>query len=340
MNKKIVTMGELLMRLTPPENQRFCQTKSFDINYGGAEANVSILLSQLGLNSWFVTQLPDNDIGKSAESHIKGCGVKTDYINFEGEKMGTYFFEKGISVRPSKVIYDRKHSSITKVNVNNFDFDRMFDGAEWFHVSGITPALGEECKNITKLAIKKAKEKGLKISIDLNYRKQLWSIDKYEKAMDEILPDVDLCIGWLTSIEKKSSEYKVMDFIKEKFDEERFIDIFSKMIEKYNIKYMATTLRKNFSASKNALSAIIYDGKKLYKSSEYKFDILDRVGAGDAFAAGLIYGFNKKYEIQKVLEFATVSAVLKHTISGDSSITNADEILSMVNGNTSGSVQR
>ena len=340
MAKKVVSLGEILMRLTPPNYERFLQAKSFDINYGGAEANVALELASLGLDSYFVTQLPNNDIGKSAENYLRSYGVKTDYINFEGDKLGAYFFEKGLSLRPSKVIYDRKHSAICDVNIDNFDFDKIFEGADWFHISGITPVLSKECAELTKLAMKKAKEKKLKISLDLNYRSQLATIEDYEEIMEELLPNVDLCIGWLSSIEGCSGEHKIADFATEKFDENKFLNIFSKMSKKYNIKYVVTTLRENFSASKNAISAIIYEGNKIYKSHRYEFDILDRVGSGDAFAAGLIYGLINDENIEKSLNIAVASAVLKHTINGDCNITNINEITSIIDGKTSGSVQR
>lgn len=340
MTKKVVSLGEILMRLTPPNYERFLQAKSFDINYGGAEANVALALSNFGIDSHFITQLPNNDLGKAAANYLKSFGVNTDNINFKGEKLGTYFLEKGLSLRPSKVIYDRKNSSICKINSLDFDFDKIFKGAEWFHISGITPVLSKECAEFTKIAVKKAKERNIKISLDLNYRSQLATIEEYEKIMDEILPYVDLCIGWLSSIEESNKEHKIADFAKEEFNEKKFLNIFSKMSEKYNIKYLATTLRENFSASKNAISAIIYENDKIYKSSRYEFNILDRVGAGDAFAAGLIYGLINNEDIEKTLNIAVASAVIKHTINGDSNIINIKELLSIANGNISGTVQR
>lgn len=340
MTKKVVSLGELLLRLTPPDYERFLQAKSFNINYGGAEANVALALSNFGIDSHFITQLPNNDLGKAAANYLKGYGVKTDNICFKGEKLGTYFLEKGLSLRPSKVIYDRKNSAICSIKPCDFDFDKIFQQADWFHISGITPVLSKECTEFTKIVVNEAKKRNIKISLDLNYRSQLATIEEYEKIMDEILPNIDLCIGWLSSIEGNSNNHKVADFAKEKFDEKRFLNIFSKMSEKYNIQYLATTLRENFSASRNAISAIIYENNKIFKSDRYEFDILDRVGAGDAFAAGLIYGIISNNHIEKTLNIAVASAAMKHTINGDSNITNIKELSSLVDGNTSGSVQR
>ncbi|NMM63987.1 sugar kinase [Clostridium sp. P21] len=338
--KKVVTMGEILLRLSTPGYERFTQAQSFDIVYGGAEANVAISLANWGINSCFVTELPDNPIGQSAINNLKKYGVNTEYIHRGGERVGIYFFEKGNSVRPSKVVYDRANSAITKVNVDDFDFDEIFKDADWFHVSGITPALGENCIELVKRAIEEAKFHGVPVSIDLNYRKQLWGIEEFERVMQGLLEGVDVCFGWLSSVEEKQGEYNVADFSKGELDEERFKSIFGKMIEKFNIKYVVSTLRENFSASHNALSAIIYDGNELYRSKRYDFTIQDRVGGGDAFAAGLIYGLVQGKSHKEALEFSVAASVLKHTIDGDANIVTENEVLELAEGNASGSVQR
>ncbi len=338
--KKVVTMGELLLRLSTPGYERFTQAQSFDIVYGGAEANVAISLANWGINSCFVTELPDNPIGQSAVNNLKKYGVNTEYIHRAGDRIGIYFFEKGTSVRPSKVVYDRANSAITKVNADDFDFDEIFKDADWFHVSGITPALGKNCIQLTEKAIEAAKAHNVPVSIDLNYRNKLWSIEEFERVMPELLKGIDVCFGWLTSVEGKQSEYKVADFSKGELDEERFKDIFGKMIEKFNIKYVVSTLRENYSASHNGLSAIIYDGKELYRSKKYDFSIHDRVGAGDAFAAGLIYGLVQGENHKEALEFGVAAGVLKHSIDGDANIVTEKEVLELADGNVSGSVQR
>lgn len=338
--KKVVTMGELLLRLTPPGYQRLTQTEDFEIIYGGAEANVAISLANWGINSCFVTELPDNPIGQSAINSLRRFGVNTQYIHRGGDRIGIYYFEKGTSVRPSKVVYDRAYSAMTQVNPDDFDFDEIFKDADWFHVSGITPALGENCIKLLEKAIESAKKFKVGISVDLNYRNKLWTLEDFERVMPRFLYDIDVCFGWLSSVEGKAGEYKVADFAKTALDEERFTNTFGKMIEKFNIKYMVSTLRENYSASHNALSAIIYDGKELYQSRKYEFTIQDRVGAGDAFAAGLVYGLVQGKSHKEALEFGVAAGVLKHSIDGDTNMVTEEEVMELANGNTSGTVQR
>ncbi|MCY6957719.1 sugar kinase [Clostridium brassicae] len=340
MSKKVVTMGELMLRLSTPGHKRFVQAESFDVVYGGAEANVAISLANFGLDTYFVSKLPDNPIGESALNSLRKFGVKTNYIARGGDRLGIYFFEKGTSIRPSKVVYDRENSSMATADPEDFDFNAIFKDADWFHFSGITPALGKKGIKIAKKAVEAAKQNGVKISLDLNYRKQLWKMEEFENVMLGLLQDVDVCFGWLSSVEEKKDEYQVADFAKEGIHIKRFEEIFSKMIEKFNIKYVVTTMRENFSASYNALSAVIYDGKEIYQSNRYDFNIEDRVGGGDAFAAGLIYGLIMENDYRKALEFGVASSALKHTIGGDANLVTVDEVMEIVNGNISGSVRR
>lgn len=339
MSKKVVTLGEILLRLSTPDKKRFIQSESFDAIYGGAEANVAVTLANFGLNSYFVTKLPDNPLGDSAVNYIRRYGVKTDHIARGGKRVGIYFLEKGTSVRPSKVVYDRAASSITDINIDDVDFIEMFKDAKWFHFSGITPALGEKCIRFVQKAVEVAKALQIPISVDLNYRKGLWSKEEFEKVMIPLIQGVDVCIGWLSSVEEVSTT-GIEDFANKDLDRERFIKIFSKMREKFNIKYVATTLRENYSASKNGLSAIIYDGNELYESKKYTFDIEDRVGGGDAFASGLIYKLIKGGDCREALELGVAASVYKHTISGDFNLATEEEINELLNGNSSGSVQR
>lgn len=340
MTKKVITMGELLLRLSTPGYKRFTQAESFDIVYGGAEANVAVSLGNWGMKSYFVSQVPDNPIGQSALNYLNRYGVNTDYVVRDGDRLGVYYFEKGNSVRPSKVVYDRANSAITQVDADKIDFDEIFKDADWFHFSGITPALGENCIKLAEKAAEVAKKYGVPISLDLNYRKQLWSYEEFEKVMPGLLQNVDVCFGWLSSVEGEAGEYKVADFTKEEVDLERFANVFSKMREKFNIKYMVSTLRENFSASHNALSALIYDGNEIYQSKKYDFTIQDRVGAGDAFAAGLIYKLVQGENHKDALEFAVAAGVLKHTVDGDANLVAESEVNELVKGNVSGSVQR
>ncbi|MBC2581868.1 sugar kinase [Clostridium sp. DJ247] len=340
MAKKVVTMGELLLRLSTPGYERFTQAESFEIVYGGAEANVAVSLATLGLDSYFLSQVPDNPIGQSALNYLNRYGVNTDLVVRDGDRVGIYYFEKGNSVRPSKVVYDRANSAITQVDADKIDFDEIFKDADWFHFSGITPALGQNCIKLAEKAAEAAKNHGVPISLDLNYRKQLWSYEEFQKVMPNLLQNVDVCFGWLSSIEEEKGEYKVADFTKEEVNLERFVNVFSKMREKFNIKYMVSTLRENYSASHNALSAIIYDGNEIYQSKKYDFTIQDRVGAGDAFAAGLIYKLVQGENHKDALEFGVAAGVLKHTVEGDANLVTESEIMQLVNGNVSGSVQR
>ncbi|QGU94825.1 sugar kinase [Clostridium bovifaecis] len=340
MSKKVVTLGELMLRLSTPDYKRFVQAESFDAVYGGAEANVAVSIANFGLDAYFVSKFPNNPIGESALNSLKRFGVKTDYIARGGDRLGIYFFEKGTSIRPSKVVYDRANSAMATADPEDFDFNEIFKDADWFHFSGITPALGEKGIKIAQKAVEAAKQNGVKISLDLNYRKQLWGIEEFEKVMPGLLQDVDVCFGWLSSVEEKKDEYHVADFAKEGVQIDRFENIFGKMIGKFNIKYVVTTMRENFSASHNALSALIYDGKEIYKSKRYDFTIEDRVGGGDAFAAGLIYGLVMGKDHREALEFGVAASALKHTIGGDANLVTVDEVMDVVNGNTSGSVKR
>lgn len=327
MSKKVVTMGEILLRLSTPGYERFYQSKSFDVAYGGAEINVAVSLANFGLDSYFVTKLPDNSIGESAEGYLRQYGVKTDYIAKGDGRLGIYFFEKGISERPSKVIYDRHNSTITEAEIDDFDFDEIFRDADWFHFSGIIPALGDKCIKICEKAVESAKKYNVPISLDLNYRKKLWTVEEFERVMPRFLEKADVCIGWLSSIEEERGKDEIADFAKAAVNMDKFRIIFDRMQKKFNLKYVVTTLRENYSASHNALSAIIYDGEKLYKANKYDFTIQDRVGAGDAFAAGLIYKLVMGASCEEALEFGVAASVLKHTIGGDFNLESVEEVV-------------
>lgn len=338
MAKKVVTIGEILLRLTTPGNSRFVQARSFDAIYGGSEANVAVFLANMGIDSYFITRLPENGIGQSAVNFLRNYGVNTDNIIRGGKRIGIYFLEKGTSVRPSKVVYDRENSSICDINVEEIDFETVFKDADWFHISGITLALGEKCIKLVEKAVKYAKKKGIPISVDLNYRNNLWDYSEFEKVMVKIIKDIDVCFGWID--DEKQKAHKIADFAKQGVDLEGFKDIFSSMKKRFNIKYVVTTLRENYSATHNAMSALIYNGEELYQSKKYDFTIQDRVGAGDAFAAGLVYKLVKGSNYKDALEFATAACVLKHTVEGDFNLCTESEIIAITSGNTSGSVQR
>lgn len=341
MSKKIVTMGEIMLRLSTPGYLKFEQANSFDVVYGGGEANVAVSVANYGLDAYFVTKLPKNPIGQSAINSLRQFGVHTDYIARGGERIGIYYLETGASMRPSKVVYDRAHSAIAEADVSDFDFDKIFEGADWFHFSGITPAISDKAAELTEAALKAAKKHGVTVSVDLNYRKKLWSPEKAQKVMTNLMQHVDVCIGNEEDAEKvlgfKPGE---TDVTKGELELEGYKNIFKAMKEKFGFKYVVTTLRESYSASDNGWSALIYDGNEFYRSRKYDIRIVDRVGGGDSFAGGLIYGLVTGQNFKDALEFAVAASALKHTIPGDFNHASLDEVMTLVKGDASGRVQR
>lgn len=321
--KKIVTFGEALMRLSPPNYQRFLQARNFDINYGGAEANVALALANLGYDSYYVTKVPDNALGHAAINSIRQFGVNTNYVVYGGDKLGLYFLETGSSVRASNVIYDRKNSAISSAKSEEFDWDEIFTGKDMFLVTGITPAISDKLAQITEEALKKAKEKNLEIVIDVNYRAKMWDLKKANQVMTKLLPYADIVIGFTPDILLE---------IDQNLDPDEHVNLLKRMVETYDLKIAASTFRTSHSANHNSLKAKLYDGKKLYTSKEYEFDIVDRVGGGDSFTTGLISGIMDEKPIQEALEFATATSVWKHTIPGDANIVSKEEIENLAKG--------
>jgi len=341
MVKKVVTMGEIMLRLSTPGYRRFMQSESFNVTYGGGEANVAVSLANYGLNTYFITKLPSNQIGQSAVNHLRRFGVNTDYIVRGGDRIGIYFLEKGVSMRPSKVIYDRSHSAIAEADPDDFNFDEIFKDAEWFHFSGITPALSDKAIILTEEVLKVARKYRVTISVDLNYRKKLWTPEKAQKVMTNLMKYVDVCIGNEEDAEKTLG-FKPgnTDITKGEIELEGYRDISKRMIEKFNFKYIVTTLRKSYSASDNSWSALIYNGNEFYHSKRYDIRIVDRVGGGDSFAGGLIYSLITGKDFKEALEFAVAASALKHTIPGDFNMVAVDEVMSLVKGDVSGRVKR
>ncbi|MBN2259224.1 MAG: sugar kinase [Clostridiales bacterium] len=341
MSFKVVTMGEIMLRLSTPGYQRFIQSDSFDAVYGGGEANVAVSLANYGLKSYFVTKLPQNPIGDSALSQLRKYNVNTEYIARGGERLGIYFLETGASMRPSKVIYDRANSSISESDVSDYDFDEIFKDADWFHFTGITPALSEKAAKLTEEALKAAKKNNVIVSVDLNYRKKLWTPEEAQKVMTKLMAYVDVCIGNEEDAEKtlgfKPGE---TDVTSGELELDGYKRIFKEMKDKFDFKYVVTSLRKSYSASDNGWSALIFDGDEFYHSKEYDVRIVDRVGGGDSFAAGLIYSILNKKSMIDSLEFAVAASALKHTIPGDFNLVSVDEIDTLVGGDSSGRVQR
>lgn len=338
---KIVTLGEIMLRLSTPGQERFIQADSFDVCYGGGEANVAVSLANFGYDVSFVTKLPKNEIGDSAIAALRKYNVDCSDIVRGGSRVGIYFLETGASVRPSKVVYDRAHSSISEAKPEDFDFDRIFEDAEWFHFTGITPAISDTAAEVTKAALIAAKKKGITVSCDLNFRKKLWTSEKAQKVMTDLMQYVDVCIG------NEEDAEKVLGFKPGKTDVtsgnlelEGYRDIFRQMVDRFHFRYVVSSLRESISASDNNWSAAIYDGNEFYHSRTYKLHIVDRVGGGDSFAAGLICGLMDGKNGKDALEFAVAASALKHTIPGDFNYVTRDEVLALAGGDGSGRVQR
>ncbi len=330
-----------MLRLSPEGFNRFVQADKFNVHYGGSEANVAVSLANFGMDSAFVTKLPDNEIGQSAFNKLRQFGVDTSNIIKDGERLGIYYLEKGASQRPSKVIYDRFNSAISQSKIDDFDWDEIFENTEWFHFSGITPALSDNLAEICLIACKKAKELNIPISCDLNYRAKLWSQDKAQKVMSQIMPFVDICIANEEDIEKVFGiKAENTDVDKGKLDYDSYKVVANELLNKFNLSKIACTLRTSISASDNKWTALLYDGNEFYQAKEYNVHIVDRVGGGDSFVAGLIYGFLNNLSDEESLEFATAASCLKHSIEGDFNLSSIDEVKNLASGNASGRVQR
>lgn len=339
--KKVVTLGEIMLRLSPKDKLRFVQADSFDVIFGGGEANVAVSIANFGLVSYFVSKLPKHELGQCAINQLKKFNVKTDYISRGGERIGIYFLEHGASMRPSKVIYDRKNSSISEASSDDFDFDEIFSNADWFHFSGITPALSKSAAKLTEEALIAAKKHGVTVSVDLNYRKKLWTTEEAKLCMTNLMQYVDVCIGNEEDAEKVLGfKPNNIDVTAGKLELDGYKNIFKQMKERFGFKYVVTTLRESYSASDNGWSALIYDGNEFYHSRKYDIRIVDRVGGGDAFAGGLIYGLINYNDFKYALEFAVGASAMKHTIFGDANLISVDEVEALIKGDSSGRVQR
>ncbi len=341
---KIVTLGEIMLRLSTPNNEKFIQADEFDVCYGGGEANVAVSMANYGHDAEFVTKVPNNPIGECAVAALRKMNVDTRNIARGGERLGIYFLETGAAMRASNVVYDRAHSSISTAVADDFDFDAIFEGADWFHFTGITPAVSDSAAELTEIACKKAKEKGVKVSCDLNFRKKLWSSEKAQKVMSSLMQYVDICIG------NEEDAEKVLGFKPGNTDVTSgdlelagYKSIFEQMVERFNFEYVISSLRVSHSASDNGWSACIYkrDTKEFYHSKEYRIHpIVDRVGGGDSFAGGVICGFCDGKDFKDALEFGVAASALKHTIPGDMNCVTRAEVDALVGGDGSGRVQR
>ena len=339
---KIITLGEIMLRLSPEGTDRFIQSAGFRIIPGGGEANVAVSLANYGHDSCYVTKLPKHEIGQIAVNALRQHGVNTAHISRGGERIGLYYAETGASMRPSKVIYDRAHSAIAEALPEDFDFDAIMAGADWFHWSGISPAISDRAAELVRLACEAAKRHGLTVSVDLNFRKKLWSSQKAISVMRPLMQYVDVCIGNEEDAQLCLGFKPEADVEAGNTDAAGYEGIFRQMKEEFGFKYVVSTLRESYSATRNGWKALIYDGARFYESKRYEIDpIIDRVGGGDSFSAGLIHGLLKYSGDQAAaLEFAVAASALKHTINGDFNLVSEEEVLSLAGGNTNGRVQR
>ena len=333
-----------MLRFSPPEFDRFTQASSFNVSFGGSEANVAVSLAQYGQKATFISRLPAHAIGQAAVNDLRRCGVDTDYIVRNGERIGIYFLEKGASQRPSQVIYDRAHSAFSQMEPGDLDWEEALRGAAWFHWSGITPALGKNVQACLKAACVAAKKAGAYISCDLNFRAKLWTEKEAQAVMQPLMEYVDVCIANEEDAQR-SLGFSVSGANVEQgqLDESGYITLAHELKDAFNFRTVAITLRESFSASRNAWSALLHDDQACrtpYRSTRYDIQIVDRVGAGDSFAAGLIYGLLTRDSSQGALEFAVAASCLKHTLPGDYNLVTEGEVLKLMRGQGSGRVER
>jgi 2-dehydro-3-deoxygluconokinase len=344
-NLKVMTFGEIMLRLSPPNYQRFIQARLFDAIYGGGEANVAVSLVNYGWDVEFLTRLPKNDLGDACINFLRQFGVGIDKIVRGGERIGIYFLEKGASIRSSKVIYDRAHSSIATAEKNMFNWEKIFEKVDWFHWTGITPAISQNLADICLDAVKIAKKKGITVSCDLNYRSKLW---KYGKKPIDVMGDLvkycDVAIGNEEDAEKcLGIAAHNTDVTSGELDPENYRYVVEELMLQYpNLEKVAITLRGSLSASHNTWSGLLYDGNAMFVAPTFDIDfIVDRVGGGDSFNAGLIYGLNKySNNLQKALNFAAAASCLKHSIEGDFNLVSVEEVEKLMEGNISGRISR
>ena len=341
MAKRIVTFGELMLRLAPNGYYRFFQNDQMQATFGGGEANVAVSLANYGMDASFVTKLPTHAIGQGAVNSLRALGVDKMDIVRGGERVGIYYLEKGASQRGSVCIYDRAYSAIQLAKREDFDWDKIFEGADWFHFTGITPAIGGDLVNICLDACKAAKAKGVKISCDLNYRGKLWTREEARKAMTELCKYVDVCISNEEDAKDVFGiEAENTDIYGGKLDKEGYKSVAKQLMDNFGFEKVAITLRSSISANDNDWAAMLYDGENYCFSKEYHLHIVDRVGGGDSFGGGLIYALLSGKDTQAAVEFAVAASALKHSIEGDYNRVSFSEVEKLAGGDASGRVQR
>jgi len=340
----VVTYGEIMLRLTPPGFERFVQARSFDVVYGGGEANVAVSLANYGIDARFVTALPPHEIGDACENYLRQYGVDTSYILRQGERLGIYFLEMGAMQRGSKVIYDRANSALSEIKPGDIDWRSVFEGADWFHWTGITPAVGAGTAETLQEAVEIAAEMGVTISCDLNYRSKLWKWGKQPgEVMEELVKHTDYAVGNEEDADKVFGiRPEGVDVEAGELDAAAYESVCSQLMARFpKMKKCAITLRSSVSASHNRWSGVLYDGETLNAAKEYDIThIVDRVGGGDSFCGGLIYGLLSGKSDQDALEFAVAASCLKHTVYGDFNLVSLDEVAKLAGGPGTGRVQR
>ncbi|MEQ9454684.1 MAG: sugar kinase [Phycisphaeraceae bacterium] len=341
---RVVTFGEIMLRLSTPGFSRFLQASQFDVTYGGGEANVASSLAQFGLDASFVSKLPKHEIGQAAVNHLRRFGVDTSFVVRGGERVGIYFLETGASQRASKVVYDRSGAAVATLGADELDVDEVFAGASWFHWTGITPALGEVPRQTLGVLLQAAKHAGCTVSCDLNFRKKLWTTAEAQAVMRPLMEHVDVCIANEEDAEKSLGvSPEGTDVTVGHLDEAGYGKLAGKLRGQFGFKTVAITLRESHSASRNGWSALMLDDQECStarRSRQYDVQLVDRVGGGDSFAAGLIYGLTQLGDTRKALEFAVAASCLKQTIPGDFNIVSVDEVLKLAEGDASGRVER
>jgi len=341
--KKYITFGEIMLRLKPPHRERFFQSPLLEATFGGGEANVAVGLARFGLNVAYVSVIPNNPIGDACIRELRRQGVDTSLVVRKGNRLGIYFLEAGANQRPSKVIYDRSHSAIAEAELGDINWDKVFDQVTWFHITGITSAISLSALELSLEAVKKAREKGISISCDLNFRKNLWKYGKSApKVMGELVKYIDVAIGNEEDCQKSLGIKVDVDIESGRLETEKYKELTRKVLNLYpNIKKIAITLRENYSANHNGWSAVLNNQEEFLISKKYEIrNIIDRVGAGDTFAAGLIYGLNNLHNDKEALEFAVAASCLMHSIPGDLPLLSVEEVKSLAGGTGSGRVQR
>jgi len=330
---KFISIGEILARFSPQNYEKIQQATAYNVNFGGAEVNVAVSLSELGVDTAVFSIVPENSIADAALSYLRSHKVDTTHIKRGGEKLGLYYLEEGVSIRPSEAIYDRKHSSISEIDPDSIDYIELLRGYDWLHVSGITPALSENCRILTERVLKAAKALGITVSFDPNFRGKLWSFQTARDVLSGYMQYVDVLIG-IEPVHLKDEDGKeIKEGLSMNPDFETMDYIFRKLKEKYNFKAIARTVREVHSSSNNSLKAFLHIGGKTYESKKFNFNIVDRVGGGDAFTAGLIYSLMENLKPQKTIDFAVAASAIKHTIRGDANIVSRGNIESLLESN-------